>query len=75
VINAPGARFASAAFVTGALDRVANRADFARGASGGGFTRADQCVGAFARSMKHVAFAYDKACEVAKQMATTDTKP
>ena len=28
VINAPGARFASAAFVTGALDRVANRADF-----------------------------------------------
>jgi pimeloyl-ACP methyl ester carboxylesterase len=28
VIKAPGARFASAAFVTGALDRVANRADF-----------------------------------------------
>ena len=28
VINAPGARFASAAFVTGALDRVTNRADF-----------------------------------------------
>jgi pimeloyl-ACP methyl ester carboxylesterase len=28
VIDAPGARFASAAFVTGALDRVSTRADF-----------------------------------------------
>jgi pimeloyl-ACP methyl ester carboxylesterase len=28
VIEAPGARFASAAFVTGALDRVSSRADF-----------------------------------------------
>jgi pimeloyl-ACP methyl ester carboxylesterase len=28
VMDAPGARFASAAFVTGALDRVSSRADF-----------------------------------------------
>jgi hypothetical protein len=42
------------------------------GAGSGGFTTASQCIGAFARSMKQVAFAYDKACEVAKQMATTD---
>ena len=28
VMAAPGARFASAAFVTGALDRVSSRADF-----------------------------------------------
>jgi hypothetical protein len=28
VIDAPGARFASASFVTGALDRVASRTDF-----------------------------------------------
>ena len=42
------------------------------GAGSGGFTTASQCVGAFARSMKQVAFAYDKACEVAKQIATTE---
>jgi pimeloyl-ACP methyl ester carboxylesterase len=30
VMDAPGARFASAAFVTGALDRVASRAEFLR---------------------------------------------
>jgi len=28
VMDAPGARFASAAFVTGALDRISSRADF-----------------------------------------------
>lgn len=54
---------------------IENLLEVASGASGGGFTKADQCVGAFARSMKHVAFAYDKACDVARQMATTDTKP
>jgi hypothetical protein len=42
------------------------------GAGSGGFATASQCIGAFARSMKQVGFAYDKACEVAKQMAATD---
>ena len=54
---------------------IENLLEVAHGASAGGFTKADQCVGAFARSMKHVAFAYDKACDVARQMATTDAKP
>jgi hypothetical protein len=40
----------------------------------GDFSKADQCVGAFARSMKRATFAYDKACEVAKQIVTADSK-
>ena len=44
------------------------------GGAGGDFTKADQCVGAFARSMKRAAFAYDKACEAAKQIVTADSK-
>ena len=45
------------------------------GAAGGDFTKADQCIGVFTRNMKRVAFAYDKACEVAKQIVTADSKP
>jgi len=44
------------------------------GGAGSDFTKADQCVGAFARSMKCAAFAYDKACEVATQIVTADSK-
>ena len=51
---------------------IGNMIEVASGARGGGFTTADQCVGAFARGMKQAAFAYDKACQVAKQIATTD---
>ena len=49
-----------------------NMTEVASGPGSGGFTTAGQCVSAFARSMKQVAFAYDKACEVAKQIATTE---
>jgi hypothetical protein len=38
------------------------------GAAGSDFTKAEQCAGAFRRSMKRLAFAYDKACEVAQQI-------
>jgi ABC-type uncharacterized transport system substrate-binding protein len=41
------------------------------GGTGGDFSKAEQCVGAFARNMKRAAFAYDKACEVAEQIVTT----
>ena len=51
---------------------IENMVELASGARGGGFTTADHCVGAFARGMKRAAFAYDKACEVAKRIATTD---
>ena len=44
------------------------------GTAGSDFSKADQCVGAFARSMKRATFAYDKACEVAKQIVTADSK-
>lgn len=48
---------------------IENLIEVASGASGGGLTRNDQCVGTFARSMKRLSFAYDKACDVAKQIA------
>src|SRR5262245_40293490 len=51
---------------------IGNIIEVASGARGGGFTTPDQCVGAFARSMKQAAFAYDKACLVAKQITATD---
>jgi hypothetical protein len=54
---------------------IQNLIEVASGAGSGGFTRAEQCVGAFARNMRQVAFAYEKASEVAKQIATTDAKP
>jgi len=41
-------------------------------AVGGDFTKIEQCVGAFRRSMKRLTFAYDKAREVAQQILTTD---
>jgi hypothetical protein len=44
------------------------------GTTGSDFSKADQCVGAFARSMKRAAFAYDKACEVAKQVVIADSR-
>jgi hypothetical protein len=44
----------------------------ATGTVGGDFTKTEQCVGAFRRSMKRLTFAYDKACEVAQQIVTTD---
>jgi len=47
----------------------------ASGVGGGDFTKTEQCVGAFRRSMKRLTFAYDKACEVAQQIVTTDAKP
>ena len=47
----------------------------AAGAGGGDFTKIEQCVGAFRRSMKRLTFAYDKAGEVAQQIVTTDAKP
>ena len=51
---------------------IGNIIEVASGARGGGFMTPDQCVGAFARSMKQAAFAYDKACLVAKQITVTD---
>lgn len=54
---------------------IENMIEATGGAGGGDFTKADQCVGAFRRGMKRVAFAYDKACEVAQQIVTTDAKP
>jgi hypothetical protein len=47
----------------------------ASGVSGGDFTKIEQCVGAFRRSMKRLTLAYDKASEVAQQIVTTDAKP
>ena len=54
---------------------IGNIIEVASGARGGGFMTPDQCVGAFARSMKQAAFAYDKACLVAKQITATDASP
>jgi hypothetical protein len=45
------------------------------GGAGGDFTKVDQCVGAFARSLRRVTFAYDKACEVAEKITSADAKP
>ena len=53
---------------------IENLLEIASGARGGGFTTVDQCVGSFARSMKHLALAYDKASEVAQKITTTDAK-
>jgi DNA-binding ferritin-like protein len=52
---------------------IENLLEAASGAAGG-FTKPDQCVGSFARSMKQLALAYDKACEVAEKMTEEDTK-
>jgi hypothetical protein len=45
------------------------------GGTGGDFSKAEQCVGAFARNMKRAAFAYDKACEVAEQITAIGATP
>ena len=51
---------------------IENMIEATTGAAGGDFAKAEQCVGAFRRSMKRLAFAYEKACEVAQQ---TGAKP
>jgi hypothetical protein len=54
---------------------IENLLEVASGAGVGGLTKVDQCVGSFARSMKHLTLAYDKACEVAEKLTVTDAKP